>query len=81
MKLEVKAATSTQTAIPELGKAEKKLYYLIIGEAAQQVVINVGEKTYKAVQELAMIQVDKSMAESQNEAYKDIRPESKKPTK
>lgn len=59
MKLEVKAATSTQTAIPELGKAEKKLYYLIIGEGAQQVVINVGEKTYTAVQDIAMLETKK----------------------
>lgn len=77
MKLEIKAATSTQTAIPELGKAEKKLYYLIIGEGEKQVVINVGEKTYNSIQNIAMETIDKNMEESQKEAYKDIRPEPK----
>lgn len=53
MKIEVKTAVSTQTAIPELGKTEKKMYYLVIGEDKEtQTVINVGEKTYEKVSKL-----------------------------
>ena len=50
MKLEVKTAAATQSAVPEIGRTEKKLYYLIIGEdALNSVTINVGEKTFNAV--------------------------------
>lgn len=49
MKIEVNVAMTTQSAIPELGQAEKKLYYLIIGEKPEQTILNVGEKTYNGV--------------------------------
>lgn len=49
---QVKTAQSTQSAIPELGRPEKKMYFLIIGEGEKQVNINVGEKTYNAVNKI-----------------------------
>lgn len=52
MKLEVTVAKATQTAIPELGQKEKTLWYLIIGTGETKAVINVGEKTYKTVENL-----------------------------
>lgn len=52
MKIEVKTAQSTQTAIPELGRAEKKMYYLIIGEGDDKAEINIGQKTYEKVAKL-----------------------------
>ena len=52
MKLEVKTTQSNQEAIPEIGKVAKSLYYLIIGEGEDKVIINVGEKTYNSVTKL-----------------------------
>lgn len=52
MKLEICGAKATQTAVPELGQAEKTLYYLIIGEGDNKVVINVGQKTYEKIEKL-----------------------------
>ena len=52
MKQEVKVTTNVQTAIPELDKGEKIMYYLIIGEGEKKVVINVGKTTYDNVKSL-----------------------------
>ena len=52
MKQEVKVTTSTQTAIPELKRPEKTMYFLIIGEAEKQVVINIGKGNYDAIKSL-----------------------------
>lgn len=52
MKLEIKTARSEQTAIPELNKESKTLYYLIIGEGTEKIILNIGEKTYTGVQKL-----------------------------
>lgn len=52
MKQEIKVAKSTQEAIPEIGKKEQTLHYLIIGEEGNNVIINVGEKTYEKVNKL-----------------------------
>lgn len=51
-KINVNVAEATQTAVPELGKEAKKMYYLIIGEENNKVIINVGEKTYAGVASL-----------------------------
>lgn len=48
----VTTATSVQTAIPTLKREEKTLYYLVVGEEPEQVIINVGEKTYIGVKKL-----------------------------
>lgn len=53
MKLEIKVAKTTQTAIPEMGRPEKHLYFLIIGEGENQITINVGPKTYESIQKLS----------------------------
>lgn len=50
--MKVTTAKAEQTAIPELGKDAKTLYYLIVGEGEKKVIVNVGEKTYKGVQNL-----------------------------
>lgn len=49
MKHTVKRAKSTQSAISEIGREEKSLYYLIIGEGDNKVIINIGEKTYEKI--------------------------------
>lgn len=51
--MKISVAKSTQTAIPELGREEKTLYYLVVeNSTGKGQVLNVGEKTYKGVQEL-----------------------------
>lgn len=68
MKLEVKAAKATQTAVAELNQPEKTLYYLIIGEEPHKVVINVGQKTFDKVSEIAMIETNRIVSEEENKA-------------
>lgn len=51
MKLEINTAKTTQSAIPELKREEKTLYFLIIGSDENKTVLNVGEKTYKTITE------------------------------
>lgn len=48
----VTVAKATQSAIPEMGREEKTLYYLIVGEGENKVVINTGEKNYEAIKNL-----------------------------
>lgn len=52
MQTTVTTAKSTQSAVAELNKKETTLYYLVIGEGENKVVINVGEKTYNKVNAL-----------------------------
>lgn len=52
MKLEVKVATSTQSAIPELQKEAKTNYYIIIGSDEGVVIINTGETNYTKTKKL-----------------------------
>ena len=52
MKQEVKVTTNVQTAIPELDRAEKIMYYLIIGEGEKKVVINIGKSKYDEIKAL-----------------------------
>lgn len=49
MKTEVNATSVTQAANKILGTIDKILYYLIIGEGAEKIVINVGKKTHDSV--------------------------------
>lgn len=81
MKLEVTVAKSTQTAIPELGKKETTLYYLVIGEGDDKVVINVGEKTFTKVQDIAMKETSRLVDQQENQIEQDENPKTKKPTK
>lgn len=53
-RLEICGAKATQTAVPELNQPEKTLYYLIIGEEPNKVVINVGQKTYEKINRLCI---------------------------
>lgn len=54
----IETTTVTQTANEILGKKENTLYYLIVkNKKGEKLVINVGEKTHKGVQEL--IKTDK----------------------
>lgn len=52
MKLEIKTAKSVQTAIPEMKREEKTLYFLIIENDDGIVTLNVGEKTFTSINKL-----------------------------
>nr|WAE43643.1 MAG: hypothetical protein [Microviridae sp.] len=49
-RVKIQTTRSVLPAIPELERKETTLYYLIIGEGVNKVIINVGDKTYKSVQ-------------------------------
>lgn len=51
-KIEVNTTVTKQEANEMLGFAAKELYYLIIGEGENKLVINVGLKTHEAVKKL-----------------------------
>lgn len=51
-KLTVSVTKTVQPAIPEIEKKEQTLYYLIIGEGPERVVINVGLKTYENISKI-----------------------------
>lgn len=53
--MKVQTAKATQTAIPELEKEEKTLYYLIIGSKPNEIVLNIGEKSYAKIKALEEI--------------------------
>lgn len=48
----VQTSSTTMPANEVLGTAEKTLHFLIIGEDADRVIINVGEKTFTKVNNL-----------------------------
>lgn len=54
--MKIETTTVTQTSNEILGTTEKTLYYLIVtastGKPDDKMVINVGEKTHKSIQEL-----------------------------
>ena len=64
MLVEVNVAKATKTAIPELGKNEKTLHYLIIGTGEKKTVINVGEKTYNSVEKMLHVKQEETKAEA-----------------
>lgn len=50
--MKVTTAKSEQSAIPEIGREAKTLYYIIMEEGEDKIIINVGEKTYNGVKNL-----------------------------
>lgn len=59
--MKITVAKAQQTAIPELEKAEKTLYYLIVKSETtdQKIILNVGEKSYNGVLELIQTEEQK----------------------
>lgn len=60
MKLEIATTSVKQEANTVLGTKEKELYYLIIGEGDNKLVINVGQKTHDSVKELTKPREEKT---------------------
>lgn len=54
MKQTVTVAKSEQSAIPEMGREAKTIYYMVIGEGDTKVTMNIGAKTYEAIKKLAI---------------------------
>lgn len=54
MTLNTKAtvAQSTQSAIPELNRTEKKQYFLLIETEIDSLTITIGEKTFNKIKEM-----------------------------
>lgn len=50
--MKIETTTVTQTANDVLGTKEKTLYYLIIENSQEKMIINIGEKTNKLVEKL-----------------------------
>lgn len=66
MKIEVRVAKSTQTAVPELNREEKTLYFLIIGNEDSVATLNVGLKTYESVSAMLRQELEKNKNEKNN---------------
>lgn len=63
MNAQLTTAVVTQSAAPELGMAEKKLYYLVVETAKGKMQINVGEKTHNQVKALTDVVTKIQIAE------------------
>ena len=50
--MKVRTTKQTQGALPELGREEKTMYWLIIGEGENKYSLNVGKKSYEEVNKL-----------------------------
>ena len=50
--MKISTTKQTQGALPELGREEKTMYWLIIGEGEDKYPLNVGKKSYEKVNEL-----------------------------
>lgn len=65
--MKIATTTVTQTANAILGTKEKTLYYLIIENSKEKMIINVGEKTNKLVEKL--ITEDKKEGDKKWQTY------------
>ena len=50
--MKIRTTQQTQGALPELGREEKTMYWLIIGEGEDKYALNVGKKSYEEVNRL-----------------------------
>ena len=59
MKMKVSTTKQTQGALPELGREEKTMHWLIIGEGEDKYTLNVGKKSYEEVNKLIAKEAEK----------------------
>ena len=68
--MKITTTQQTQGALPELGREEEKLYWLIIGEGEDKYAMNVGKKSYEEVNKLIAKGAEK---ESESGTEKEIK--------
>ena len=59
--MKISTTKQTQGALPELGREEKTMYWLIIGEGVEKYALNVGKKSYEEVNKLIAKEAEKEM--------------------
>ena len=59
--MKISTIQQTQGALPELGREEKTMYWLIIGEGEDKYALNVGKKTYEEVNKLIAKEAEKEL--------------------
>ena len=57
--MKISTTKQTQSALPELGREEKTIYWLIIGEGEEKYAMNIGKKSYNEVNKLIAIELEK----------------------
>ena len=68
--MKISSTKQTQGALPELGREEKTMYWLIIGEGEDKYTLNVGKKSYEEVNKLIAKEIEK---EKERVAEKEIK--------
>ena len=63
--MKISTTKQTQGALPELGREEKTMYWLIIGEGEEKYAMNVGKKSYYEVNKLIAIEAEKETEKEQ----------------
>ena len=57
--MKISTTKQTQGALPELGREERTMYWLIIGEGEEKYAINIGKKSYEKVNKLITKEAEK----------------------
>ena len=57
--MKISTTKQTQGALPELGREEKTMYWLIIGEGQEKYAMNVGKKSYEEVNKLIAMEAER----------------------
>ena len=59
--MKISTTQQTQSALPELGREEKTMYWLIIGKGEDKYTLNVGKKSYEEVNKLFAKEAEKEI--------------------
>ena len=57
--MKISTTKQTQGAMPELGREEKTMYWLIIGESEDKYILNVGKKSFEEINKLISREAEK----------------------
>lgn len=69
--MKVQLAQSTHSAIPELNREERKIYFLLLGEGDEKITINIGEKSYNKIKAIMQKGENEQTNEQMNNAIID----------
>ena len=65
--MKISTTKQTQGAMPKLDRAEKTVYWLIIGEGEDKYALNVGKKSYEEVNKLIGKEAEKEKEKDENQ--------------